>query len=199
MSAATKAKTLSLSLSKKLLWVGALAGFGGYFGIPFHILQLGSILTPLFIPIGIACSLVDLPIAILVGILIPLLSALQTGMPSFTPPFVWLVVVEAALYGAIISLCRVQLQWSRPSSVIAGILAGKLALFIYVFLAGHPAPMLHYGTAMARHASGTLWNLNPPWHSVTSGLPGSLLALLVVPVIVKLIENHSDHDKMAAA
>ena len=199
MSAASKAKVLSVSLSKRLVWVGAIAGFGGYFGIPFHLLQIGSLFSPLFIPIGIACCLVELPIAVLVGILIPLLSALQTGMPSFTPPFVWLVVVEAALYGAMISLCRVQLQWSRPSSVLAGILMGKLTLFLYVFLVGHPAPMLHYGTAMARHTSGTLWNLNPPWHSVLSGLPGSLLALLVVPVIVKLIEKHSDHDKMAAA
>ena len=194
-----QSKVLSVSLPKRLVWVLAIAGFGGFFGIPFHLLQAGSLWSPLFIPIGIACALVELPIAILVGMLMPILSGLQTGMPSFTPPFVWMVAAEATIYGLMISLCRLKWNFSRPSSVLAGVLSGKLTLFVYIFLLGHPAPGLKYGTFLSRHADGTLWNLLPAWNSVLSGLPGSVLALVVVPIIVKLIEEHVDHDNMSAA
>jgi len=191
-------KVLSIPLSKRLVWVGAIIGFGGYFGIPFHFLSVGSMFSPLFIPIGIACSLVEPYIAIIVGLLLPLFSGLQTGMPSFHPPFIWLVVFEALAYGLSISVFRLKLKWSHFTSVIMGILIGKLELFLYIFFFGYPLSE-RYADILTRYAHSNIWKITIPWNSVLTGIPGSALALLLVPLIVKWIEDHSDHNNLAAA
>ncbi len=196
---AVKTNALSIPFSRRLLIAGVLTGFGGFFGVPFHLLQLGAIWTPLFIPIGIAACMVEPYLAILAAMIIPLLSGLQTGMPSFTPPFIWLVGTEAVIFGIIISLFRFKLHYSRRISVLSGVLAGKLGLFLYVFLMGHPSPEAHYGALTARIADGNLWLMTAPWKSVLSGMPGALLVLLAVPFIVKLIEEHAGTDGLAAA
>lgn len=197
---ASQVQILSVPLSKRLVWVGAIAGFGGYFGIPFHLLSVGSIFSPLFIPIGIACCLVEPYLAVCIGFLIPLFSGLQTGMPPFHPPFIWLVLFEAVAYGLSISVFRLKFQKSGIQSVIGGIVIGKLILFLFIFFCGYPIPE-KYANILIRSANHQIWSMGVPWNSVTTGLPGSLLALLVVPFIVKWIESHTDsgNGNMAAA
>jgi phage shock protein PspC (stress-responsive transcriptional regulator) len=196
---AEKTDILSIPFSRRLMIAGVLTGFGGFFGIPFHMLQLGAIWTPLFIPIGIAACMVEPYLAILAAAIIPLLSGLQTGMPSFTPPFILLVGTEAIIFGLTISILRFKLKYSRRVSVLSGVIIGKIGLFLFVFLAGHPSPDLHYGTILSRMGHPDLWTITPAWNSVLSGLPGAVLVILVVPFIVKLIEDHAGTDNMAAA
>lgn len=189
---------LNIALPKRLIMAGVLTGFGGFFTIPFHMLSLGSAWMPLFIPIGLAACMVEPYIAVAVGILLPLLTALQTGMPSFTPPFIWLVTSEALAYAFVISLARFKWNWPVHYSVLAGILAGKIALLIYLFIFGHPLAEL-YPSFEIRQAAGTLWAFKTPWITITKGIPGGLLALIVIPLIVYLIDKHSSHNNMAAA
>ncbi len=179
-----KVDVLAIPLSKRLLWVVGIVGFGWFLGFPFHYFGVGDRFTPLFIPLGIASFLVEPVIALLVGFLLPVLSALITGEPPFTPPIVWLVAGEAVMYGFVISFCYHHYKWSRYVSLLAGIILGKIELLCYVLIAGYLMPNYH----------GMF-----TWHSVLHGLPGSLLALVLVPVIAKWIESHSGPSNMANA
>jgi len=66
-------------------------------GLPlaFHLVGLGSSFLPMFYPILLAGFLLDFQVAVLVGLLSPLLSAALTGMPPFYPPIAFIMMAEA--------------------------------------------------------------------------------------------------------
>lgn len=169
-----RTETLAIPLSKRLLIVTAITGFGWFFSFPFHILGIGGIFTPLWIPAGIASCLVPPAIAVIIAVLLPTFSTLITGMPTLTPPIFFLVAGELAVYSYVISYCyyihNVKVHWS----VLVGCIVDKILLTLFIAV-GYFLDRLPYWLS---------------WKTITKGLPGSLLAIIVVPIVVRWIEKH---------
>ncbi len=53
--------------------------------IVFHLAALGKFFLPMFLPIILAGFIIEYPLAIFVGLLGPVTSALMTGMPPLFP------------------------------------------------------------------------------------------------------------------
>ncbi|MDI6783241.1 MAG: hypothetical protein QME64_03985 [bacterium] len=167
-------EVITLPLSRRLLLVGAIAGSGGFFSFPFHMLGIGGTFTPLWIPVGIASCLVSPLFAVLTAFMVPLFSYLVMGMPPMNPPIFWLVTAELIVYAYTISLWYNIYKKKVLWSVVLGSVADKLALTLFIL-------------------SLSLFDRMQPWlnwSSVTKGIPGIVLAIIVVPIIVRWIEKH---------
>ena len=153
--------------------------YGGLFGaaalaLPFlfHLLHLGHIFMPMYSPVMALAFFVRALTAGIVGLLVPVLSALTTGMPPLFPPVA--VAMAAEL----------------------GLMAGSLALLRYRFPAfpvlGHVVPVLLGGrvvNAALLYLFAASVSLPPAFVagiSFIAGWPGLLLMIVVLPVIARV-------------
>jgi len=139
----------------------------------FHLLGLGSAFMPMFYPLALAGFLVATPLAMIVGISAPLLSALFTGMPPFYPPIAFIMMAEGIVLAGIPSFLRGKKGLPILPVLLVTLLGDRLVLLAAVILISHllelPAGVL--GTAAVIH-----------------GLPGMALILAVLPSMVKALE-----------
>lgn len=152
--------------------------YGGLFGaaalaLPslFHLLHLGHFLMPMYIPLMALPFFVGSRIAGVVGFIVPLLSAVVTGMPPFFPPVALVMAVEI------------------------GLMAGSLALlrrrYPAVPVLGHVIPVLVVGRILntgALYVASVLLSLPAAFVagiSFVSGWPGVLLMLAVLPAVAR--------------
>jgi hypothetical protein len=153
--------------------------YGGLFGaaalaLPFlfHLLHLGHIFMPMYIPIMALSFFVRARMAALVGMLIPLLSALTTGMPPLFPPVALAMSVELALMAGLLALLR---QRSPDFPVL-----------------GHVLPVLLVGrvvNAVMLYAVAALISLPPAFVagiSFIAGWPGLLVMLVILPAVARV-------------
>ncbi len=152
----------------------------------FHLLGLGSAFMPMFYPLALAGFLVVPPLAMIVGVAAPLLSALLTGMPPFYPPIAFIMMAEGLLFTAL----------PRPLQQLLR-LPDWLALLIVLVL--DRILLLALVQAMAGFME------LPPrllgWAAVVRGLPGLALMLTVLPWIIpslrarkERIARHHDQE-----
>lgn len=141
----------------------------------FHLVHLGSVFMPMYLPLVTLAFLVGpLPAAVTAGVT-PLLSSAATGMPPFYPPVAPFMAVELAAMAAVIAAFR--RRWPRASPVwlLVPVLAGGRVLYV----------ALVYGFARvvdlpARFVAGA---------SLVTGWPGLILILVVVPAVVGAAER----------
>ena len=137
----------------------------------FHLLRLGSLFMPMYIPlVALAFFAPPLPAA-LTAFLVPLLSAAASGMPPWYPPVALWMAVELAAMVFLVSWSR--RIWPRGNewAILAPVLLlGRLLFSLQVYgwarVAGLPAGFL---------AS----------FSFLGGWPGLVLILAVVPGAVR--------------
>jgi hypothetical protein len=153
--------------------------FGGLFGaaaitLPtlFHLLQLGHVFMPMYIPLMALPFFVRWRVAATTASIVPLLSALVTGMPPLLPPVAPVMSAELATMAGVLGVLR--RHWPAASPVI---------LLAPVLVAGR---FLNAGLMLL--ASTTL---NIPGEliagiSFIAGWPGILLMLVVIPPIALL-------------
>lgn len=154
--------------------------FGGVFGaaallLPtvFHVLQLGRVFMPMYLPLVALAFLVGPRVAVTTALLVPLLSAAATGMPPLYPPVAAVMALElAAMAGAIALLTR---RFPRLPTLL---------VLAPVLLAGRAINVaLTYAFAqLLALPAGFLAGL-----SFLAGWPGLLLMLAVVPPLVHLV------------
>jgi hypothetical protein len=151
--------------------------YGGLFGaaallLPtiFHLLRLGHIFMPMYLPIVVLAILVRPRVALTTALLVPLLSGLATGMPPFYPPIAPVMAVELALMAFCISFCHG--RWPR---------AKTWAVLVPVLLLGRAVNvLLSYSAAQVLELpAGFVAGL-----SLLSGWPGIILIVVVVPPLV---------------
>ncbi len=153
--------------------------YGGLFGaaalaLPFlfHLLHLGHIFMPMYIPVMALSFFVRARMAALVGLLIPLLSALTTGMPPLFPPVALAMSVELALMACLLALLRQR--------------------FPGVPVLGHVIPVLLLGrvvNAVMLFAIAALVSLPPAFVagiSFIAGWPGLLVMLVILPAVARV-------------
>lgn len=139
----------------------------------FHLVHLGSVFMPMYLPLVTLAFLVRPTYAAGAAFLVPLLSALLTGMPPFYPPVAIVMSLELAAMGALAAIAR----RTFPRLPV-------LAILFPVLLLGRG---LHVGLAWgfarvmdlpARFLAGL---------SLVAGWPGLLLMLAVVPPVVAVV------------
>lgn len=160
--------TRSLTLSSLLIATGILVA------VIFHATGIGGkVALPLHYPALLAGFLLGWHWGLWVGLIIPLLSALITGMPPLIPSAL-LMAPELAVYGASAGLLR-KLIGLYPSLIVALIL-GRLAWGAAVWVL---TPLLGLKIPVLAALAGAL----------VTGLPGIIGQIVIVPLLVSRLEK----------
>ena len=163
--------------------------YGGLFGaaalaLPslFHLLHLGHFLMPMYIPLMALAFFVGPRTAGVVGLVIPLLSAVLTGMPPLFPPVALVMAVEIGFMAAMLSLLRKRSpSFPVPGHVIPVLLAGRII----------NTALLYAASAMLSLPAAFVAGI-----SFVSGWPGVLLMIVVLPAVARV--RHSMQERKSA-
>jgi hypothetical protein len=158
--------------------------YGGLFGaaallLPtiFHLLHLGRVFMPMYLPLVALAFLVRPGVAVTTALLVPLISAFATGMPPLYPPIAPVMALELGAMALCISLCY--RWWPR---------ANEWVVLIPVLLLGRVlGVLLNYGAALVMELpAGFVAGL-----SLLSGWPGVILMVVAVPPLVRTLRDRS--------
>ena len=137
----------------------------------FHMVGLGKMFLPMFLPILLAGFIIEFPVAMLVGLLGPWISALAIGMPPFFPT-AFSMSIEGVVTTGIASFLYHKHLVSFWIGLIFAVIAQRLAriaiLLLILPLFGLPAKALSIA-------------------DFTYSLPGILLQLVLTPIILFML------------
>lgn len=140
----------------------------------FHVVGLGSSFLPMFFPLIIAGYLVCLPVALVVGVSAPLVSALLTGMPPLFPPIAFIMMIEGLSLTGIPAVLYQKKKKGVLLTLIITLVADRLILLGAVVLTAK-------------------WLNLPPGvlglASLVKGVPGIILILIIIPPLVKKLKE----------
>jgi hypothetical protein len=155
---------------------------GGIFGsagllltVVFHILHLGQIFMPMYLPLVALGFMVSPPIAAGTSFLVPLISGALTGMPPFFPPISPVMSIELAVMGTLIAVLRQ--KWPDGYEyliLIPVLLLGRVMNFTLVYIISRSMEL------PAGFLAGA---------SFLAGWPGLLLIIAVVPSLVRTLRR----------
>lgn len=159
--------------TKKLVYTAVFLALGILFPMLFHLLGLpGQVLLPMHVPIFLGALTLGPISGFIVGILIPILSSLLTGMPPMIP-MVPIMVFELAAYGFFAGF----LYEKYPKNVFIPLIA---AMIIGRIVAG-----------IAAWSVFNIFNMDEIniltyiSSSFVKGLPGIIMSLVLVPLLYK--------------
>lgn len=162
--------------------------FGGLFGaaalllpIIFHVLHLGHIFMPMYLPLIALAFFVRPLVATTTSFLVPLLSGITTGIPPFYPPVALFMSCELAIMSTIISL--VYIKWQNINEwliLIPVLLLGRVLYVIFVYLF----------SLVVSLPAGFMAGV-----TLLSGWPGLILIVVVVPPLVRGTRPRVHTDK----
>ena len=141
----------------------------------FHLVHLGSLFMPMYVPLCLLAFLVSARVAATTALIVPLMSGLLTSMPPFYPPIAPVMSVELAVMCGTIALARA--RWPQ---------CNEWLLLVPVLLAGR---ILNF---FLMYALAEVMNLPPGFVaglSFVAGWPGVVLMLLVIPPLVRMLRT----------
>jgi hypothetical protein len=161
--------------TRELIMSGLLIAIGVLLPMIFHTFNLlGKIFLPMHIPVLVAGYFLSPLLALVVGVVVPLLSSVLTGMPILFPMAV-IMMFELGAYGACIAIFRQKFKsvyWVLIGSMVVGRLVAGLVVFVL--------------------ANGFGVGLNPIIFvkgAVVTGFPGIVVQLIIVPIIIRSIKS----------
>lgn len=160
---------------RELARCGVLGAAALLLPVLFHLVRLGHVFMPMYLPLVTLAFLVRPLPAASTALLVPLLSAVVTGMPPLYPPVAVVMAVELAVMAALIAAVVGRWPAANPWLLLAAALALGRVL--------HVAAV--YGLALviklpAAFLAGV---------SLLAGWPGVLLMLAVVPPVVRTVRT----------
>jgi hypothetical protein len=157
---------------RSLAFASTFVALGIVLPMAFHMIGgAGPVFLPMHIPVLVAGFFLNWPLALLVGVMTPFLSALMTGMPPIFP-MMPIMMLELGTYGMVISLLRSRfVKWPYMSLVIAMVLGRVAAGFMVYVLATFFAAKL---PPVSLFIQGAL----------VKGAPGIVIQLIFVPALV---------------
>jgi hypothetical protein len=141
----------------------------------FHLVHLGFLFMPMYMPLCLLAFLVGPRIAATTAFITPLISGLLTSMPPLYPPIAPVMSVELALMCGAIALART--RWPR---------CNEWLLLFPVLLAGR---ILNF---FLMYAVAEIMKLPPGFVATLSfvaGWPGVALMLAVIPALVRILKT----------
>jgi len=164
------------NLIREIVLSGLLISMGLIFPMIFHAFNLGREFLPMHIPVLFAGFILSMPYAVAVGALTPLLSSVFTGMPVLFPVMPYMVF-ELAAYAAVANFLSKKAGRNPYIALIGSMIAGRIVagvavwLLVMLFNAKLPGPVAFVISA------------------VTSGLPGIIIQLAVIPPMVVVLKK----------
>lgn len=141
----------------------------------FHMLGAGSTFLPMHIPVLLCGLLFGWQYGAICGFVVPLLSALLTGMPPLFPTAPEMML-ELCTYGILTGLFYQKMRWNIYPALICSMLGGRvisgIANAIFMGMADKS-----YG--FAAFISG----------SFVKALPGIIIQVVIIPVIIVVLEK----------
>lgn len=162
---------------RDLAYAGLFGAAGLLLPVLFHLIQLGSLFLPMYLPLLTLAFLVRPLPAALTAVITPLLSGAATGMPPFYPPIAVFMAVELGVMAALLAWVRARRPRTNAWLLLTSILALGRAIhlgLVYAF-----APVLDLPAGLVTGIS------------FLTGWPGMLLMLATVPPIVRIVERQS--------
>jgi hypothetical protein len=156
-----------------LLLGGLFMALALVFPVIFHAIGLGSAFLPMFYPIIAAGFLVALPVAMVVGVMSPLVSSLLTGMPPLFPPICLIMMCEGVVLTALPALLYQRLKTNARVTAIITMAIDRLVLLFLVIIFSLTLK-LPEGVLSAA--------------VLIKGIPGTILILVLIPPLVKQME-----------
>ncbi|MGI6604999.1 MAG: ECF transporter S component [bacterium] len=163
--------------ARSLAVAGLLVAMAVTLPLAAHVIKVGGpVLLPMHIPIFLAGLLLSPGLAVLVGVLSPIVSFLLTGMPPLSPPMLPLMVVELATYALALSLLTrhgiTNIWVSLPVTMVLGrVSLGLAAAVIGPLFNFHVNPVIYvYGAFI-------------------QGLPGLALQLISIPLVAAYLKR----------
>ncbi len=159
---------------KQLILAGLMIAFGLLLPMIFHAFGAGPVFLPMHIPVIVAGFILNLPFAVAVGAITPLLSSFTTGMPPLFPMAV-IMVFELVAYAAVSNITYRKLRLNVYLSIITAMIAGRIVAGVTIwilaalFAPGLPGPV--------KFISG----------SITAGIPGIAIQLFFLPVLIMIL------------
>lgn len=160
----------------KMAFGGVLTALGILLPQAFHMFgqSAGGTFLPIHIPVLMAGILLGPYYGGIVGILVPILSSVLTGMPPV--PKVYFMLVELAAYG-----------------IVTGIMIRKTNVYVSLVTAMAAGRIL-YGAALAvgvklLHFSAPFANQAAFFGGVVSGIPGIAVQLFVLPLLYAALKR----------
>lgn len=164
--------------TKKLVTAALLLAIGVIIPSIFHLTGLpGPVLLPMHIPVLIGGFLLPPSLALLLGMLTPLLNTFITGMPFFFPIAI-IMVFELGAYALVASLLYRVLKVPTLLSLIISMVVGRIVAGITIFILS---------------AFFTI-QLDPILFvkgAVIAGIPGIIVQIILVPTIVYAIVKYT--------
>lgn len=134
----------------------------------FHLVGLGMMFLPMFLPILLAGFFIEFPVVLLVGLLGPFTSSLATGMPPLFPTAISMTaegMVAAGVASYLFHTKKISLWLALPVAIVAERVTRVIMLFLILPLFGLPAKE---------------WSIV----EIITTLPGVALQLILIPLIL---------------
>lgn len=162
--------------TKDLVLTGVLLALGLVTPMAFHLFGgTGPVFLPMHIPVLIGGFVLPPFLALLLGMITPLVSSVLTGMPKIFPMGV-IMVFELGIYGFVASLANRKLRLSSIPSLTIAMIAGRVAAGIVVFV-------LSSGFGVQMNAITFIKG------AVVIGLPGIVIQIILIPSLVYAINK----------
>ncbi len=164
--------------TKKLVTASMLLAIGVIIPSIFHLTGLpGQMLLPMHIPVLIGGFLLSPSLAMLLGMLTPLLNSFVTGMPELFPIAI-ILVFELGAYGLITSLFYRVLKVPSLLSLIIAMIIGRLVagLTIFVLSAFFTLPL-----DPILFVKG----------AVLTGIPGIIIQIILIPSLIYAVMKYT--------
>lgn len=164
--------------TKFLVYTALFITLGLILPLAFHFIGGGGpIFLPMHIPILLAGALLGPTAGLITGIITPILSSLLTGMPPVLPVLP-IMVVELTFYGLVTGymIKRFNIYLSLLISMLVGRIGAGLVVAVMVHILNFKLPA------------------NPLvyiWGTITTGLPGIVIQLILIPILYKYLINYN--------
>jgi hypothetical protein len=162
----------TFATSRDLAYSGLFGAAALLLPVLFHVLHLGRVFMPMYLPLVALGYFARPGPAAMTALVVPLLSAVITGMPPLYPPIAFLMAVElavmAALIAATIQLYPAVNEWVVLVPVLA------LGRVLYVGMVYAMARIIDLPAGFVAGAS------------FLAGWPGLILMLVVIPPLARL-------------
>ena len=141
----------------------------------------GTVALPMHLPVLLMGMLFGPAWGGAVGLIAPGVNTALTGMPPLAPPIMQLMTFELAAYGVVAGWARQHLRWGRLQSLALALVAGRIALYLAALL---------LGTRLGLPMSPEAYLVS----AVSTGWPGIVFQLIVLPLVAKRLERLAGHE-----
>ena len=163
--------------TRELVLSGMLLASGILLPMAFHVFGMtGPIFLPMHIPVLIGGILLTPNLALILGILTPIISGMLTGMPVMFPMAI-IMAIELGVYGLTASLASRKLKLSAIPALILSMIAGRIAAGLTV-----AALIQLFGIKMnaVSYVKG----------AIVTGIPGIIIQIIIIPAIIFAVKTY---------